>query len=163
MAPSCLRSSTNMVPTLKQLALQQLTISFTGCRVLGMRILALTSLQRRSWKPRLENVSVQRSLEVRVLLRGANLTEQQRENLAIRYNALLTFDQIARALRPLDRPEALVLRRWPQRGDLAISRTSGHPRARVVIVHLCSCHWISHGSSCSALQSNVRSMHVFQI
>ncbi|CAK8993884.1 unnamed protein product [Durusdinium trenchii] len=44
----------------------------------------------------------------RVLLRGANLSEQQRENLAIKYNALLTFDQIARALRPLDRPEALV-------------------------------------------------------
>ena len=44
----------------------------------------------------------------RVLLRGANLTEPQRENLAIKYHALLTFDQVARALRPLDRPEALV-------------------------------------------------------
>lgn len=44
----------------------------------------------------------------RVLLRGANLTEQQRENLAIKYHALLTFDEVARALRPLDRPEALV-------------------------------------------------------
>jgi hypothetical protein len=44
----------------------------------------------------------------RILLRGANLSEPQRENLAIKYNALLTFDQIATALRPLDRPEALM-------------------------------------------------------
>ncbi|CAL1162757.1 unnamed protein product [Cladocopium goreaui] len=44
----------------------------------------------------------------RILLRGANLSEPQRENLAIKYDALLTFDQIATALRPLDRPEALM-------------------------------------------------------
>eukprot|EP00913_Durusdinium_trenchii_P034108 g31923.t1 len=44
----------------------------------------------------------------RILLKHANLSDQQRESLAIKHNALLTFDQVAQALRPLDRPEALV-------------------------------------------------------
>ncbi|CAL1127455.1 unnamed protein product, partial [Cladocopium goreaui] len=43
-------------------------------------------------------------------LRHAGLNDLQRENLAVRYNALLTFDQAAAALRPLDRPEALMSR-----------------------------------------------------
>ena len=46
----------------------------------------------------------------RILLKHANLTDQQRENLAIKHNALLGFDQVAAALRPLDRPEALMNR-----------------------------------------------------
>ena len=46
----------------------------------------------------------------RILLKHANLTDQQRENLAIKRNALLNFDQVAAALRPLDRPEALTNR-----------------------------------------------------
>ncbi|CAL1150714.1 unnamed protein product, partial [Cladocopium goreaui] len=46
----------------------------------------------------------------RILLRHAGLNDLQRENLAVRYNALLTFDQAAAALRPLDRPEALMSR-----------------------------------------------------
>ena len=46
----------------------------------------------------------------RILLKHANLTDQQRENLAIKHNALLNFDQVAAALRPLDRPEALMNR-----------------------------------------------------
>ena len=37
----------------------------------------------------------------RILLKHANLT-------AIRYNALLSFDGVAAALRPLDRPDALL-------------------------------------------------------
>eukprot|EP00435_Cladocopium_sp_Y103_P070861 s172_g36.t1 len=44
----------------------------------------------------------------RILLRHAGLNDFQRESLAVKYNALLTFDQAAAALRPLDRPEALV-------------------------------------------------------
>ena len=45
----------------------------------------------------------------RVLLRHANLTEWQRELMALReQNQLLTFDQIAALLRPLDRPELLA-------------------------------------------------------
>ncbi|CAE7267989.1 unnamed protein product [Symbiodinium sp. CCMP2592] len=44
----------------------------------------------------------------RILMRQANLTEAQREAMAIKHNALLTFDEVARALRPLDRPEALM-------------------------------------------------------
>jgi hypothetical protein len=46
----------------------------------------------------------------RILLRHAGLNDLQRENLAVKYNALLTFDQAAAALRPLDRPEALMSR-----------------------------------------------------
>ena len=46
----------------------------------------------------------------RILLRHAGLNDLQRENLAVRYNALLTFDQAAAALRPLDRPGALMPR-----------------------------------------------------
>eukprot|EP00435_Cladocopium_sp_Y103_P029491 s406_g7.t1 len=38
----------------------------------------------------------------------AGLSDSQRENMAVKYNALLTFDQAANALRPLDRPDALV-------------------------------------------------------
>ena len=42
----------------------------------------------------------------RVLLRPANLSEFQRELLALRdHSQLLTFDQVAAILRPLDRPE----------------------------------------------------------
>eukprot|EP00435_Cladocopium_sp_Y103_P054062 s621_g17.t1 len=44
----------------------------------------------------------------RILLRHAGLNDFQRESLAVKYNALLSFDQAAAALRPLDRPEALV-------------------------------------------------------
>ena len=44
----------------------------------------------------------------RVLLRQASLSEAQRETLAIKHNALLTFEEVARALRPLDRPDALL-------------------------------------------------------
>ena len=45
----------------------------------------------------------------RVLLRQANLTEFQRELLALRdHSQLLTFDQVASLLRPLDRPELLA-------------------------------------------------------
>ena len=44
----------------------------------------------------------------RILLRHANLSDAQRETMAVKYNALLTFDQAAAALRPLDRPDALV-------------------------------------------------------
>ena len=44
----------------------------------------------------------------RILLKHAHLSDAQREQLAIKHNALLTFDQVARALRPLDRPEALL-------------------------------------------------------
>ena len=44
----------------------------------------------------------------RVLLRHANLTDAQRESLAVRYNSMMTFDQVAAVLRPLDRPDALV-------------------------------------------------------
>ena len=44
----------------------------------------------------------------RVLMKHAGLTEVQRESLAIKHSALLTFDQVATALRPLDRPEALM-------------------------------------------------------
>ena len=46
----------------------------------------------------------------RMLLRHANLSETQKEALAIKYNSLLPFEQMAAALRPLDRPEALVHR-----------------------------------------------------
>ena len=45
----------------------------------------------------------------RVLLRHANLSEWQRELMALReQHQLLTFDQIAALLRPLDRPELLA-------------------------------------------------------
>ncbi|CAE7204904.1 unnamed protein product, partial [Symbiodinium pilosum] len=45
----------------------------------------------------------------RVLLRQADLTEFQRELLALRdHSQLLTFDQVAAILRPLDRPELLA-------------------------------------------------------
>ena len=45
----------------------------------------------------------------RVLLRQANLTEFQRELLALRdHSQLLTFDQVAAILRPLGRPELLA-------------------------------------------------------
>ena len=44
----------------------------------------------------------------RVLMKHAGLTESQRESLAIKHSALLTFEQVATALRPLDRPEALM-------------------------------------------------------
>ncbi|CAK8990637.1 unnamed protein product [Durusdinium trenchii] len=44
----------------------------------------------------------------RILLRHAALTDVQRESLAIKYQAMMTFDQAASALRPLDRPEALI-------------------------------------------------------
>ena len=45
----------------------------------------------------------------RVLLRHANLTEWQRELMALReQHQLMTFDQIAALLRPLDRPELLA-------------------------------------------------------
>jgi len=44
----------------------------------------------------------------RILLKHANLTDLQRENLAIKHNALLSFEAVSRALRPLDRPEALL-------------------------------------------------------
>ncbi|CAE7228874.1 pol [Symbiodinium sp. CCMP2592] len=44
----------------------------------------------------------------RILLRQSNLTEAQRETMAIKHNALLGFEEVARALRPLDRPEALL-------------------------------------------------------
>ena len=44
----------------------------------------------------------------RILLKHANLSDAQKEAMAVRYNALLSFDQAAAALRPLDRPDALV-------------------------------------------------------
>ena len=43
----------------------------------------------------------------RMLLTYAGLNNFQRESVAVKHNALLTFDQAAAALRPLDRPEAL--------------------------------------------------------
>ena len=45
----------------------------------------------------------------RILMRQANLTEAQRESIVIKHNALLGFEEVARALRPLDRPHALVV------------------------------------------------------
>lgn len=59
------------------------------------------------------------------------MTEQQRENLAIRYNTLLTLDQIARARPPLDRPEALVGR---VSQSYMMSRNSG-PSAEAELQH----------------------------
>ena len=44
----------------------------------------------------------------RILLKHAGLSDSQRESLAIKYQAMMTFEQAAAALRPLDRPEALV-------------------------------------------------------
>ena len=45
----------------------------------------------------------------RILLRQAGLTEYQRELLALRdYNTLLSFEQVAALLRPLDRPELIA-------------------------------------------------------
>ena len=45
----------------------------------------------------------------RILLRQAGLSEYQRELLALRnYNVLLTFEQVAELLRPLDRPELIA-------------------------------------------------------
>eukprot|EP00913_Durusdinium_trenchii_P008312 g7807.t1 len=44
----------------------------------------------------------------RILLKHANLSDAQKEAMAVRYNALLSFGQAAAALRPLDRPDALV-------------------------------------------------------
>ena len=44
----------------------------------------------------------------RILLRHAGLNDTQREAMAVKYNSMLTFEQVATALRPLDRPEALV-------------------------------------------------------
>eukprot|EP00435_Cladocopium_sp_Y103_P020466 s1075_g5.t1 len=44
----------------------------------------------------------------RILLRHAGLTDTQREAMAVKYNSMMTFEQAASALRPLDRPEALV-------------------------------------------------------
>ena len=44
----------------------------------------------------------------RILLRHAGLNDTQREAMAVKYNSMLTFEQVANALRPLDRPEALV-------------------------------------------------------
>ena len=51
----------------------------------------------------------------RVLMKHAGLTEAQRESLAIKHSALLSFEQVAMALRPLDRPEALMHNRWLDR------------------------------------------------
>ncbi|CAE7834242.1 Adck5 [Symbiodinium necroappetens] len=58
-----------------------------------------------------ENLSGERvpdKIAGRILLKQANLTESQRENMAIKHNALLSFEDVARALRPLDRPDALL-------------------------------------------------------
>ena len=44
----------------------------------------------------------------RILLRHAGLNDTQREAMAVKYNSMLTFEQVANTLRPLDRPEALV-------------------------------------------------------
>lgn len=44
----------------------------------------------------------------RILLRHAGLTDVQREAMAVKYNSMMTFEQAANALRPLDRPDALV-------------------------------------------------------
>ena len=44
----------------------------------------------------------------RILLRHAGLDDTQREAMAVKHNSMLTFEQVANALRPLDRPEALV-------------------------------------------------------
>ena len=44
----------------------------------------------------------------RILLRHAGLNDTQREAMAVKYSSMLTFEQVANALRPLDRPEALV-------------------------------------------------------
>lgn len=46
----------------------------------------------------------------RILLRHAGLNDFQRESMAVKHSALLTFNQAAAALRPLDRPEDLVTR-----------------------------------------------------
>ena len=62
----------------------------------------------------------------RILLRQANLSESQREAIAIKYNALLSFEEVAVALRPLDRPEALMK---PGAGatSTTLAMTSGQP------------------------------------
>ena len=57
----------------------------------------------------------------RILLRHANLSDAQREAMAVKYNALLTFEQAAAALRPLDRPDALV-----QKVAKTFATSSGH-------------------------------------
>ena len=44
----------------------------------------------------------------RILLRHAGLSDTQREAMAVKYNSMMTFEQASSALRPLDRPEALV-------------------------------------------------------
>jgi len=44
----------------------------------------------------------------RILLRHAGLSDTQHEAMAVKYNSMMTFEQAASALRPLDRPEALV-------------------------------------------------------
>jgi hypothetical protein len=46
----------------------------------------------------------------RILLRHAGLNDFQCESMAVKHSALLAFNQAAAALRPLDRPEALVTR-----------------------------------------------------
>ena len=62
-------------------------------------------------KQEVENLAGERipdKIAGRILMRQANLTEAQRESMAIKHNALLSFEEVARALRPLDRPEALL-------------------------------------------------------
>eukprot|EP00439_Symbiodinium_sp_Y106_P042840 s243_g5.t1 len=44
----------------------------------------------------------------RILMKHASLSETQRENLAVKHQALVDWNQVAAALRPLDRPEALI-------------------------------------------------------
>ena len=57
----------------------------------------------------------------RILLRQAGLTEYQRELLALRdYNTLLSFEQVAALLRPLDRPELIAQAAGAELGNQAM-------------------------------------------
>ena len=76
-----------------------------------------------------ENLSGERvpdKIAGRILLKQANLTESQRENMAIKHNALLGFEEVARALRPLDRPDALLK---PMTSSSLLAQTSSDASA----------------------------------
>ena len=76
-----------------------------------------------------ENLSGERvpdKIAGRILLKQANLTESQRENMAIKHNALLSFEEVARAPRPLDRPDALLK---PMASSSLLAQTSSDASA----------------------------------
>ena len=66
---------------------------------------------KRSLRQEAESLSGERIPEKiagRILMKHASLSETQRENLAVKHQALVDWNQVAAALRPLDRPEALI-------------------------------------------------------